>query len=55
MPLIINELEVNVAPEERPAPAAAKAAPAAPAGLTPQQVVALVERSRSRAERLRAH
>jgi hypothetical protein len=55
VPLIINELEVNVAPDVRQSSAAAPAPPVSPGGLTPQQVLALVDRTRSLAERLRAH
>ena len=56
MPLIINELEVTVAPEAKP-PAAAPGPGAAPpaAGMSPQRVLALLEGARLREERLRAH
>ncbi len=54
MPLIINEMEVNVAPDAH-APGAPPGSPPPPSGLTPQHVLALIEKTGSRAERLRAH
>jgi len=53
MAVIINELEVRVAPAA-PAAMAAPAAPA-PSSLSAREVLLLVQQRRERDERLRAH
>lgn len=55
MAVIINELEVRVAPEAPAAMAAPTAAAPAPSSLSAREVLLLVQQRRERDERLRAH
>jgi hypothetical protein len=55
MAVIINELDVSVAPQAPPAAPAQVTGPQPPASPTsPREVMAAVEHMRARAERLRA-
>jgi hypothetical protein len=54
MPVVINELEIIVAPPESPTPPQ-QAAPAAAPALTPKDIASLLERRIERQLRLFAH